>query len=65
MAHFEIYLESSGNIFAGGADLISISDFLSRELCVTLPRADLYMWHAKFPKMSCHNHTGSQYMKKV
>lgn len=39
MAHFEIYLESSGNIFAGGADLISISDFLSRELCVTLPRA--------------------------
>lgn len=29
MAHFEIYLESSGNIFAGGADLISISDFLS------------------------------------
>lgn len=39
MAHFEIYLESSGNFIAGGADLISISDLLSRELCVR--RADL------------------------
>lgn len=40
MAHFEIYLESSGNFIAGGADLVSISDLLSRELCVR--RADLY-----------------------
>lgn len=64
MANFEIYLESSGNFNAGGADLISISDFfLSSELCV--PRADVYMWHAKFPKMSCNNHIGSQYMNKV
>lgn len=47
MAHFEIYLESSRNIFAGGADLISISDFLSREFCVTLPRADLYIYVAR------------------
>lgn len=30
MAHFEIYLESSGNFIAGGADLISISDFIER-----------------------------------
>lgn len=45
MAHFEIYLESSGNIFAGGADLISISDFLSRELivCNVTPRGSIYV----------------------
>lgn len=39
MAHFEIYLESSGNFIAGGADLISISDLLSRELCT--PRGSI------------------------
>lgn len=74
MAHFEIYLESSGNFIAGGADLISISDLLSRELCVR--RADLYCTAIVYvarqiPKMSCNKHTGNlyvhsnEYMKKV
>lgn len=43
MAHFEIYLESSGNIFAGGADLISISDFLSRDVCNVTLRGSIYV----------------------
>lgn len=37
MAHFEIYLESSGNFIAGGADLISIS-ICYRESCVYAAR---------------------------
>lgn len=44
MAHFEIYLESSGNIFAGGADLISISDFfIERVVCNVTPRGSIYV----------------------
>lgn len=38
MAHFEIYLESSGNIFAGGADLI----FIERVVCNVTPRGSIF-----------------------
>lgn len=44
MAHFEIYLESSGNFIAGGADLISISDLLSERVVCTPRGSILYSY---------------------